>query len=75
MSLGSFGIVITTSLFFKYIKMWKLSKKYQNSSSKAGQQLRYLLTKFSVGEIEIVKLILMLNEFTLFSEGDEKRRL
>ena len=75
MSLGSFGIVITTSLFFKYIKMWKLSKKYQNSSSKVGQQLRYLLTKFSVGEIEIVKLILMLNEFTLFSEGDEKRRL
>lgn len=55
--------------------MWKLSKKYQNSSSKVGQQLRYLLTKFSVGEIEIVKLILMLNEFTLFSEGDEKRRL
>ena len=55
--------------------MWKLSKKYQNSGSKAGQQLRYLLTKFSVGEIEIVKLILMLNEFTLFSEGDEKRRL
>lgn len=66
--------MIRTSLF-KYVKMWKLSKKYQNSGSKAGQQLRYLLTKFSVGEIEIVKLILMLNEFTLFSEGDEKRRL
>ena len=73
-------LVITTSRCKIWLTVEFLSESslmwHHNSSSKVGQQLKYLLEKFSkkylADQIKIIKLILMLPELKFFKEKEAK---